>query len=246
MTKLIINADDFGLCKGINHGIIDAHTFGMLKSTTLMITMDEVAHALSLAKQYLDLKIGLHLNACLGYPLTATMCVNELGKMMKITKKNQQLFTEEVVYQEFKAQYEKFIELVGKKPTHFDSHLLSTDTLPTIRAAAIRLAKETNLPVRNIQVIGVSVPFVWYSSLGIEVDTYTGLDYIYDYIEEIKKHEVVELMVHPAYVDTYIMKNSSWNMMRLHDLDSLVDPKLREFLDSHGISFTDFEEINKA
>lgn len=245
MTKLIINADDFGLCKGVNYGIIEAYKFGMLKSTTLMITMDEAEHAIALAKEYPDLKIGLHLNACLGNPLTSTMCVNEEGKMMKITSGNEQLFTEEVVYTEFKAQYEKFIELVGKKPTHFDSHLLSTDRLDSTRAAVVRLSNETKLPIRNVKGNGVDVDFVWYSTLGFDVDTYEGLDYLYDHIEEIKKYDVVELMVHPAYVDTYIMNNSSWNMMRLKDLDSLVDPKLKVFLEEHGMMFTDFEEVNQ-
>ena len=69
--KLIVNADDFGLSRGTNYGIFDAHIRGIVTSTTLMVTMQEVDHAIELSKQAPDLRIGLHLNITLGRPLTA-------------------------------------------------------------------------------------------------------------------------------------------------------------------------------
>lgn len=46
MTKLIVNADDFGYSKGINLGIIEAHREGIVTSTTLMTNMpDELKKA---------------------------------------------------------------------------------------------------------------------------------------------------------------------------------------------------------
>ena len=38
--------DDYGMSKGVNLGIIEAHKNGIVTSTTLMITMPEVANAL--------------------------------------------------------------------------------------------------------------------------------------------------------------------------------------------------------
>ena len=35
MKQLILNADDFGLTRGVNEGIIRAHREGILTSTTL-------------------------------------------------------------------------------------------------------------------------------------------------------------------------------------------------------------------
>ena len=37
--KLIVNADDFGLTRSVNYGILDAHLNGIVTSTTLMVTM---------------------------------------------------------------------------------------------------------------------------------------------------------------------------------------------------------------
>ena len=41
MTKIIFNADDFEYRNGINYGIIDAFKYGVLTSTTLMVTCQE-------------------------------------------------------------------------------------------------------------------------------------------------------------------------------------------------------------
>ena len=57
--NLIVNADDFGISKGVNYGIYDAHIHGVVTSTSLMITMSEVQHALDLASKAPKLKIGL-------------------------------------------------------------------------------------------------------------------------------------------------------------------------------------------
>ena len=59
---LIINADDFGLCKGVNSGIAEAHTKGILTSTTLMTNMPAAEEAVKIAKGLLTLGVGIHLN----------------------------------------------------------------------------------------------------------------------------------------------------------------------------------------
>ena len=123
MTKVIINADDFGLSKATNYGIIEAHLNGVLTSTTLMVTMPSVEHAVSLMKFVPDLGVGLHLNITLGQPLTDNETLtNEEGYFIKPQNLNQE-YSEEEVYLEFKKQYDKFINLVGEKPSHFDTHL---------------------------------------------------------------------------------------------------------------------------
>ncbi|MFA0025879.1 ChbG/HpnK family deacetylase, partial [Vibrio sp. 10N.261.49.A5] len=68
--KVIFNADDFGLTSGVNIGIIKAHQQGVVNSTTMMVGMDAEKHAVELAKQNPDLKIGVHLRFTAGPPIT--------------------------------------------------------------------------------------------------------------------------------------------------------------------------------
>ena len=48
MTKLIINADDFGLSEAVNYGIISAHKTGVVTSTSTMANMPGFEHAMEL------------------------------------------------------------------------------------------------------------------------------------------------------------------------------------------------------
>ena len=61
MKELILNADDFGLTQGINHGIIRAHRDGILTSATLMATGPAFCHAVEQAHANPTLGVGCHL-----------------------------------------------------------------------------------------------------------------------------------------------------------------------------------------
>ena len=81
---LIVNADDFGLSKGQNYGVIEAFHYGVVTSTTAMVNSPDVQHAASLSRLYPGLKIGLHFVLTHGHPLTAmSSLVNERGELGK-------------------------------------------------------------------------------------------------------------------------------------------------------------------
>ena len=45
-SRLIVNADDFGLCEGVNRAVKQAHTDGVLTSATIMVGMSEAKTAI--------------------------------------------------------------------------------------------------------------------------------------------------------------------------------------------------------
>ena len=57
---LIFNADDFGASTGVNRGIIECHTRGVLTSASLMVTGRAVNEAAALSREHPKLSIGLH------------------------------------------------------------------------------------------------------------------------------------------------------------------------------------------
>lgn len=244
MTKLIINADDFGLSKGVNHGIVDCYRYGLCKSTTLMVNMPAARHAANLAKEVPGLQVGLHLNISAGSALTQGNSIQTSEHQFQKLSAWEQPFVEAEVYAEFRAQFQLFIDLMGKRPTHFDSHLLVSDVDPIVRKVALRLAHEEQLPLRNAKVEKIpEVRFLWYKNVGVAYHEQIGLSYLYEAIDEIKKHEFVEVMVHPAYLDSYLMKHSSWNVMRLKDFDDVVSDELKRFLEEQGIEVIDYSQI---
>ena len=61
MKWLIITADDFGISRGINRGIVEAHLSGVVTSTSLMVDRPACEEAVALAQRCPKLSLGLHL-----------------------------------------------------------------------------------------------------------------------------------------------------------------------------------------
>ncbi len=241
--KLIVNADDFGLSKGVNYGILEAHLNGIVTSTTLMITMPEVEHAISISKDAPNLKIGLHLNITLGSPITNCPSLVKEGNVFYKPSElpNQDAFKEEEIYLEFKAQYDLFLEKVGKKPTHFDSHLYAHQRYPKAKSAIIRLAKEVNLPVRGITTNGFK-EVKFFDFFKANSDANSLFEMIENKIEEILNHEIAELMVHPAYIDEFLQTKSSYNYPRILELEILTDKKMKKLIKTNNIKLIAYDD----
>jgi hopanoid biosynthesis associated protein HpnK len=70
MRQLIVNADDFGISRGVNRGIVEAHQQGLVTSASLMANLPSADDALTRAAICPNLGIGLHLTLTAGRPLT--------------------------------------------------------------------------------------------------------------------------------------------------------------------------------
>lgn len=119
MRHLIVNADDFGYSYGINKGIIEAHTKGIVTSTSVMVDAIAAHEAKDLTK-FPDLSIGLHFE------------VKEIVN----------------VQAELDRQIEKFISIVGREPDHLDSHKKHTTT-EGIKEVLEAYSAKHNVPVRD-------------------------------------------------------------------------------------------------
>jgi hopanoid biosynthesis associated protein HpnK len=69
VRRLIINADDFGFTEGVNRGIVEAHTHGIVTSSTLMARGPAFDDAVQLAKQLPRLSVGCHVVLIDGEPV---------------------------------------------------------------------------------------------------------------------------------------------------------------------------------
>jgi chitin disaccharide deacetylase len=151
--RLIINADDFGLCESVNKGIVETHTKGVLTSTTIMTNMPAAEQAVVLAKNLPTLGLGVHLNLTAGKPLCQETAVKLIldsqgyfalspGKLALTS-----LISGKVriaIETELALQIQWLIDK-GVKPTHLDSHK-HTHCFPSIFPIVCRLAKRFNIP----------------------------------------------------------------------------------------------------
>lgn len=229
--KLIINADDFGYTKGISQGIIDAHLNGIVTSTTVLMNSTDLMFAAGLAKQCKNLGIGVHLNLTLGKPLTnGETITDESGNFYKRTEIRIDNMDKEEIYEEWKAQIEKFKRVFNKMPTHLDSHH-SVHDLPETVQITERLMKEYNLTSRR------KSEFKFYSGFfGENATRETLIKYLKNNLNE----NAIEIMTHCGYSDQDLKDKSNYNDFRYKELQVLCDPILKKFIEDKKIKLVTY------
>jgi len=78
VRRLIVNADDFGLTPGVNRAILEAHTKGVVTSTTLMATGAAFDDAAQIAKSQNNLSVGCHIVLIDGLPVLDSSAIPTL------------------------------------------------------------------------------------------------------------------------------------------------------------------------
>ncbi|TDT51901.1 chitin disaccharide deacetylase [Fonticella tunisiensis] len=235
ITKLIVNADDFGYSKGVNLGVIEAFKNGVVTSTTMMTNMPGAEHAASLAKENPGLGVGIHLVLTMGKPVRNDVpsLVDENGRFHRLKDMTDKIKVEDVE-REFEAQIERFLSF-GLTPTHLDSHH-HVHTQKKILPVVMKLAEKYNLPVRAYNNIVNHFIHEFYGD-GLTVDTLKTL------LDAARDFEVVELMCHPAFVDKDVLSGSSYNLQRANELSVLTDPSLKKALEERGIELINYKAI---
>lgn len=242
--RLIINADDFGYSRGVNHGIIDAYKNGIVRSTTIMAGMPGFDNAVELAKENKGLGVGVHLTLTSYKPVLDNhkTIVNEKGYFDKglYTKENMININLEEIYREFEAQIEK-VKSAGIEITHLDSHH-HVHTLKEIKPVVERILAKYNLPIRG--------------GLNYEINYDKVVDFkgtFYDKEINIKGFEnllkesnrVFDVMSHPAYLDKFLFDSSSYSIKRIEELELLTSEEIKNLIKEKGIEILNYRDVFK-
>jgi predicted glycoside hydrolase/deacetylase ChbG (UPF0249 family) len=133
MRALIVNADDFGASPGITRGILEAHTHGILTSASMMVDTPWSAEAAALSDSAPELSVGLHV-------------VLEAREGARSDHAGG--WSAEELRAELRRQLERFVTLMGRAPSHLDSHHNVHRDRGLVEGFA-ELARSTGLPLRG-------------------------------------------------------------------------------------------------
>lgn len=209
---LIVNADDLGYAQAVNEGIFAAHEGGIVTSTSLMVLGDAAPAAVEGLARHPELAIGLHLERRSSFP----------GHMRG---KGRTPDTE------CHKQLERFRELVGRDPTHLDSHKHAHETDVAFGAAAEALAAALGVPLRNR---GIRYERRFYGRDAISPERLIAL------IEALPPGWT-EIGCHPAAGPVPI---SSYNAERQIELATLRDPGVKSLLNVSDVQLCSFAQVH--
>jgi predicted glycoside hydrolase/deacetylase ChbG (UPF0249 family) len=222
---LIVIADDFGASAGVNRGILECHTHGVVTSTSLMVTGRAVHEAVALGRDHPALAVGLHFDVC--------------------GEDEREFDTDDVtaIRDEFRRQLDEFHRLLGRLPTHVDSHRhvhRQEHLMPVFR----ELVAPLGVPLRD----DGRVNFVggFYAQWEWQV---TNLEYVsVPFLQRLLREEVAEgwteLSCHPGYPSPDY--TSVYLAEREAELRTLTDPRVRQTLDELGIRLASFADYREA
>lgn len=221
--RLIFNADDFGFARGVNDAIVDCHVGGVVTSTSLMVTGRAVDQAVELSSEHPGLAIGLHWDV--------------LGE------DERKFDTHDIaaVRVEFERQLEAFHRLLGRLPTHVDSHRhvhREEHLMPLFQ----ELVEPLGVPLR----CDGSVEFVggFYAQWEWKV---TNLEYVsVPFLERMIREEVradwTEFSCHPGYV------TPDWRAVYMSEREeearTLTDPRVRAAVEAAGVELASYADYN--
>ncbi len=136
---LIINADDFGLSAGTNAGIIRCHEQGILTSASLMVRWPDAREAADYARRHSTISVGLHVELAEWIFKNGNWIAKY--EVVKTTDAD-------AVKTEVTRQLEAFSSLVGRDPTHIDSHQHVHRDEP-VRSILSQVALDLGVPLRS-------------------------------------------------------------------------------------------------
>ena len=158
MSKLIVNADDFGLTSGVNRTILELHHAGVLTSATLMAKAMATDEAIEAAKHTPTLGVGCHVVLVDGDPVLPaaqlpTLTDPRTGRFhATLGAFLRGVATRRIYMNEVKAEAHAQIALLqerGLQLTHIDTHK-HTHMIPRVLCPVIHAAKACGIRrVRN-------------------------------------------------------------------------------------------------
>jgi chitin disaccharide deacetylase len=228
---LIVNADDFGQSPGVNRGIIEAHNHGIVTSTSLMTRWLAAGEAALYAKENPKLSIGLHL---------------DLGEWVYRDGAWVPFYTvvpfddHAAVESEIFRQLEDFRYLIGREPSHMNSHQHVHMREP-VRSIASRLCESLGIPLRDLSPqINYFLKFYGQTTEGLPFPSGIGVDRLIQVLSTLPSGVTV-LVCHPG--DAADLK-TVYQRERLEELKVLCDPRVRAALDDFGIQLCSFEDCD--
>jgi hypothetical protein len=246
MRRLIVNADDFGLTRGVSMGILAAHRHGIVTSTTLLATC-RIDPDLVAQVRDATLGIGLHVNLTLGRPLTrAASLVDEGGHFVRDARRAAARAKASDVDAEIAAQVERFVDVIGRGPTHLDTHH-HVGLLSPVRESVLALALRLGIPVRSqdamararARALGLRTPDHFFGESGPEA-YWSGMRAL-AHLRALPAG-VSEFMTHPGWFDGDLAF-SRYARQREVELVGLGTPTAHAAAAALGITLCNFSSL---
>lgn len=224
VRRLIVNADDYGLCDGVDRGIREAAQAGIVTSVSVLVGRASADAVRRLRDAAPHAGIGLHVD--LTSDLRHRLAGDEAARI--------------------REQFERFADLHGAPPDHVDTHKHlhrgcpeALDAMASLgvpvradRARVRRALRRRGVPCTD-RFLGDVGPAPWWTVARLR-GSLLALG-----------PGTTELMCHPGYEDG-IPSSLTYRAQRVAELHALTAPAVRRLVEARGIRLVSFAALARA
>jgi chitin disaccharide deacetylase len=226
--RVIVNADDFGRSRGINRGVAMAHETGVVTSASLMVRWPAAIEAAALARSMPRLSVGLHVDVW--------EWVYRGGRWEQVYAVAEE--DPEAVTSESRRQLTRFRTLLGRDPSHLDSHQNAHRWEP-VRSVLVALADDLGVPLRHCTPeIEHRGDYYGQTAKGEPLAGALTFDALHSIVRSLARG-TSELGCHPALAVDF---ESSYGAERMVELEMLRSPRVREMFEAEDVSLVNFDQ----
>ncbi|HAE15492.1 MAG TPA: hypothetical protein DCG51_02980 [Erysipelotrichaceae bacterium] len=265
--KLLVQGDDFGFTKAVTYGIIDAVENGVLRNTGLFSNMPSAELAASFIKDHPAVCFGIDFNLVSGPPVSDPKdiphLVDENGDFIRSGVRvrdprwqseegRREMFPWEETYREIKAQYDRFIELTGKKPGYLHGHsIIHEHYTEAIR----KLSADEGIPYSS----DIQKQYHFCSPRMMKaVSSKASQNKIFDPAEQLAKdplkdiQELAEKLLseeyvciggHPGFVDGDLLDLTTLSLERVRDHQMMTSDWIKQWIRDNDIELITYYDL---
>ena len=249
MQKILVRADDLGYCEAFNYGLARAVKSGIVRSVGIMANMEWAEHGV---RQLDGTEVIFTQHACIsqGRPLTdpklIPSLVTETGEFKSNAvyrgAKEDFVVLEEAVM-EIEVQFQRIVELTGKKPFMVEGH--AVPSMNFNKAMAI-VAQKHGVECMKFSPDGK--PMIGKYKFGFSMDSGNP---DYNPFESFKaaalkpqaEDEAMLMVLHPGYVDEYVMKTSYITTARALEVAFAINPEVPKWCQENNVQLLTYADL---
>lgn len=260
--KMIVRAADYAMTDSITDGCLKAIRDGILTDVGLMTNnLHHAARAVEEVLKYPRISIGQDLNLVSGIPASDPALIPSLvdqdGVMISSVrrkKENRYDIPYEEAYREMKAQVERFIQLVGRKPAYITGHSLAT---PEVLRGMKQICKDYDIPFDCFSQPDLPTGRRWYykhqtvdphdPKPAYTLDDQANTDVV-DHIlsgglgVDTDRQAFGLLATHCGYCDGELLSMSTFSVIRGREVEALCSPLVKQWMQEHHIEPINFDQ----
>jgi hypothetical protein len=262
--KLLVQGDDFGFTKGVTAGIIDAIDNGILRNTGLFTNMPAAVDAAGYMADRPHVCFGIDFNIVSGRPVSSPKdvphLVDENGEFIrsvvrlkdpryKTEEGRREMFPADEVNREIRAQYERFIELCGKKPGYLHGHSLQHENY---MEAIYRLSDETGIPyshkIQDSKGFSSIREFRKADLTKKNTDLLSQLekrpmDDFMEHADYFLTKDYVSIGGHPGFVDAELLGLTTLSLERIKDHEMMISERMINWVKDNNVELITYYDL---